>query len=102
MGVRNDRVKSKFRGHGSILCQPEKGCCAAVNQVVAAFILVDFEEKLNITVEYKSLIFGLSLHFCRPCTDFVGSLRIIHTCLRDDGESRVSIKIFFALWLDES
>ena len=98
MRVRNDRLKSKLCG--SIFRQPKKGCCATVNQIVAAIILVDFEEKLHIVVEYKSFIFCLSLHFCRPRTDFVGSLRIIHACFRDDGESGISVKIFFALWLD--
>jgi hypothetical protein len=99
MRVRNDGLKSEFRG--SILRQPKKGCCGTVNQVIAAVTLVDFEEKLYISVEYKSLIFGLSLHLCRPSTDFVGSLRIIHVCFCDDGKSRVSVKIFFAFWMDE-
>ena len=99
MRVWNRRLKSEFRGR--ILRQPEKGLNRTVDQVVAAIILVDFKKKLHISVEYKSLIFCLSLHFRCPCTDFVSSLRIIHVCFRDDGESRVSIKIFFALWLDE-
>ena len=100
MRVRNARLKSEFRG--SILRQPKKGCCDTVNQVVAAVILVDFKEKLHIAVKYKSLLFGLFLHFCHPCKDFVGSLRIVHACICDDRESRVSVEIFLALWLDES
>ena len=69
MRVWNPRLKSEFRG--SIFRQPEKALGRTVDQVVATIILVDFKEKLHISVEYKSLIFCLSLHFCCPCTDFV-------------------------------
>ena len=99
MRVRNGRLKPEFRG--SVFRQPKKSCCATVNQVVAAVILVNLEEKLHIAVDYKSLIFCLSLYFCGPCTDFIGNLRIIHSCFRDDGESRISVKIFFTLWMNE-
>ena len=100
MRVGNDRLKSKLRG--GIFRQPKKSCCATINQVIAAVILVDFEEKFHIAVEYKSLTFCLSLHFCCPCTDFVGNLRVIHACFCDDGETRLSVEIFFALWMDAS
>ena len=100
MRVRNDRLNPKLRG--GILCQPKKCCCATINQVIAAIIFVNLEEKFHIAVEYKSLTFCPSLHFCCPCTDFVGNLRIVHVCFRDDGESWVSVKIFLALWLDAS
>jgi hypothetical protein len=68
VGNDSDRMKSKFRG--SILRKPKKSCCNSmtVNEVLVAVILVDFEEKLYIAVEYKSLILCLFLRFCSDHT----------------------------------